>query len=69
MVLTSNATEQLLTVKQVAEVLQFHRQTVWRLIKEGRLPCIRLGRRAIRVSRQDLDDFIAAPSVSHDVRW
>jgi excisionase family DNA binding protein len=50
--------DELLNTKQVAEILKFHRQSVWKLIKRGELPCIRFGRRGIRVARRDLDEFI-----------
>ena len=55
---------QLLTIKQVAELLQVHEHTAWRYVKQGRLPCVRLGRRAIRIARQDLVHFIASNRVS-----
>jgi len=58
-----NSAAQLLTIRQVAELLQVHEQTAWRYVRQGRLPCVRLGRRAIRVARQDLDDFIASNKV------
>ena len=58
-----NSIAQLLTIKQVAELLQVHEQTAWRYVKQGRLPCVRLGRRAIRVALQDLNDFIVSNKV------
>jgi len=54
---------QLLTIKQVAELLQVHEQTAWKYVRQGRLPCVRLSRRAIRVARQDLVHFIASNRV------
>lgn len=50
--------DKLLTVKQVADILQVHQQTVRDYIRDGKLKCIRLGRKAIRVSRADLNAFI-----------
>jgi excisionase family DNA binding protein len=38
----------LLTVKEVAEILQLSRRTVWRMIHDERLSVVRIGR-AIRV--------------------
>jgi excisionase family DNA binding protein len=51
---------ELLTVKQVAEVLQVHEQTVWRYLREGILPSVRLSRRIVRIARSDLDALIAS---------
>jgi excisionase family DNA binding protein len=51
---------ELLTVKQVAGILQVHEQTVWRYLREGTLPSVRLGRRVVRIARNDLDAFIAS---------
>lgn len=42
------ASEHLLTVGQVAERLQVSPRTVWRLIHDGRLPAVRIGR-AVRL--------------------
>jgi excisionase family DNA binding protein len=32
-----------LTVKQVSELLQVHRSTVYKLLKEGRIPAFKIG--------------------------
>ena len=50
--------DKLLTVKQVADILQVHQQTVRDYIRDGKLKCIRLSRKAIRVSHADLNAFI-----------
>lgn len=49
----------LLTVKEVAALLKLSTRSVRRRIAEKVLPCIRIGR-SIRVSKQDLDRYIAA---------
>jgi len=49
----------LLTVKEIGAVLKVNDRTVRREISAKKLPCIRIGR-SIRVSRQDLDRYIAA---------
>jgi excisionase family DNA binding protein len=56
--------DKLLTIKQVSEILQVHEQTVRDYIREGVLPCIRLGRKAIRVSHEDLDSFLNSRRVA-----
>jgi len=49
----------LLTVKEVAAFLKVNDRTVRRRITDKLLPCIRIGR-SVRVSKQDLDRYIAA---------
>ncbi len=48
----------LLTVEQVAELLQISRCLAYNLIAQGRLPHLRLGR-IIRVPRHGLEQWIA----------
>jgi excisionase family DNA binding protein len=50
------------TVKQVAEQLNIATQSVYQLIQSGKLPVHRFGagRGTIRVSQEDLDQFIEA---------
>jgi len=49
----------LLTVKEVAALLKVNGRTVRRRITDKLLPCIKIGR-SIRVSKQDLERYIAA---------
>ncbi len=51
-----------LTVVQVAEYLQVNKLTVYRYIRSGELPAVRLGR-GLRVLQEDLDRFLAARRV------
>jgi excisionase family DNA binding protein len=46
-----------LTVKQVAERLQVHQWTIYDWARKGRLPCIRLTKRALRFLESDIDKF------------
>jgi excisionase family DNA binding protein len=48
-----------LKVSEVAQELQVDRDTVYRLIKSGKLSAFRVGTRSWRIERRDLDDFIA----------
>jgi len=50
----------MLTVKQVAESLSVSATCVYQLIAQGKLACHRIGigRGAIRVSREDLTEFV-----------
>src|SRR5688572_29788452 len=43
------------SISQAATLLGISRVTVWRWIRDGRLPVVRLGRRTIRITRDDLD--------------
>lgn len=49
----------LLTVAEVAGTLRVSNMTVYRLIKSGELPAIRVGKN-LRIRRQDLADYLAA---------
>jgi excisionase family DNA binding protein len=48
-----------LKVSEVAQELRVDRDTVYRLIKSGKLSAFRVGTRSWRIERRDLDDFIA----------
>lgn len=57
-----------LSADEVAEALGISRAHVWKLASAGRLPKpIRLGR-AVRWSRKDLEEWLAAGAPSRD-RW
>jgi excisionase family DNA binding protein len=47
----------LLTVKQVAEQLQVHPQTVYKLISRRQLDSVRLGSRSRRVPQEALEAY------------
>lgn len=49
-----------LTVDQVAEVLAVSSSTVYRLVREGHLPSIRVGKAGRRITSAQLDQFIAS---------
>ncbi len=48
-----------LTVPQAAEVLKVSAVTVSRWLKQGRLPAYRVGPRAVRIRREDIDRVLA----------
>ena len=50
---------EVLTVEQAAEYLQMHKGTVYRYIREGLLPAVRLGK-VYRLLRRDVDAFLDA---------
>jgi len=58
-----------LTVEQVAEELQVHKNRVYSWIQSGELPAIDIGRRGkhnYRISRADLDAFKQARRTMRD---
>ena len=51
-------TTQGMTVRQVADMLQVHPQTVQRWIREGRLDAYRVGDRLLRVTVNAVEEFL-----------
>jgi len=49
-----------LTVEQAAHYLNVRPSTLRAWVREGRMPCFRLGPRATRFTRELLDDFAAS---------
>jgi len=47
----------LMTPSQVAEYLQLHKLTIYKYIREGRLPAARLGR-SLRILKADVERFL-----------
>ena len=50
---------QLMTVSEVAEYLGLAVGTIYHMVSQKRLPCVRLSARCLRFRRSDLDEFIA----------
>lgn len=48
-----------LTVSEVSELLNLSRQKIYTMISSGELPSVRISRRTLRVSRVELDAWIA----------
>ncbi len=51
--------QEILTVEQAAEYLQVHKMTLYRYIREGLLPAVRLGK-MYRLFRRDIEAFLDA---------
>ena len=69
---TQVETGQVMTVDQVAEYLQLNRLTVYRYVREGRIPAAKIGK-LYRVLKADVDDFLerqktAAPSAGPQIQ-
>lgn len=58
----------MLTVKQVAEQLQIHPQTVYKLIRRRQLASVRLGARTRSVPEHALDAYVERLSVGRRSR-
>jgi len=54
---SSGATRELLSVEEVAEYLGVVPMTIYRWCREGRLPCLKIGR-VWRIRREALEDFL-----------
>ncbi len=54
----SHAGARFLTVSEVADTLRVSTMTVYRLIKGGQLPAVRVGK-AYRVREDDIDEYLA----------
>lgn len=54
---------EILTVEQAADYLQVHKMTLYRYIREGLLPAVKLGK-MYRIYRKDVEAFL--DSLKHD---
>lgn len=54
---TEAQAKMLLTVEEAVELLGIGRTLGWRLVQEGKLPSVRLGR-CVRVPRQELEAWV-----------
>ena len=48
----------MLTVAEVARLLDCQPAAVYKLIKSGRLPAVRVTPRMIRIEREDFEEFV-----------
>ena len=55
----SHARARFLTVAEVAELIRVSTMTVYRLIKAGDLPAVRVGK-SYRIREDDVDEFLAS---------
>ncbi len=65
---TMLADREVLTVEQAACVLQLHKATVYKYIREGIVPAVRIGK-AYRILRRDLDALFSnqAPAAGDSI--
>src|SRR5688572_6299917 len=62
MVRTNQARSDLLTVEQVADYLQLNKLTIYKYIREGRLPAVKIGK-VYRVRRPDIEAFLESKRI------
>jgi excisionase family DNA binding protein len=48
--------------KEAAERIGLHADTVLRLVKQGKLPAVRISRKVVRISHSDLAEFMKTSS-------
>lgn len=60
----SEGTVRLLTAKQLAGALQLNEQTVYRLARNGGIPFVRIGKKAIRFDLEQVRGALASPAPS-----
>jgi putative molybdopterin biosynthesis protein len=56
--------DELLTIKEVASLLKASKFTVYRLMRQGELPCIRKGKRFTRIRKADVEGFLQKYTVT-----
>jgi putative molybdopterin biosynthesis protein len=59
---------EIMTPEQVADLLQLNTETVYRLIRDRKLAASKIGR-AYRVTRTDLETFLASNSTMPTLRY
>ena len=56
--LQNEGSDDLLTVEESAKLLRVSPTTIWRLVQSGQLPAIRVGRKALRIRKSDLQAMV-----------
>ena len=51
--------DELLTVEEGARLLTISKPTLWRMLRTGELPVVRIAKRGTRVKRSDIEAYIA----------
>jgi excisionase family DNA binding protein len=49
---------ELLTIEEAADWLAISKPTIWRMIRRGEIPVVRIARRTIRLKLTDLENYI-----------
>lgn len=51
--------DELLTVDQAAKLLAISKPTLWRLLRRGELPVVKIAQRGTRLKRSDIEAYIS----------
>ena len=46
------------TVPEVAEILKISKSQAYRLVQHGEIPCIRIGKKSVRIAESDLQEWL-----------
>ena len=57
--MTCEPDQLLLSYRQAAKLLACSERLVWELVHDGKIPVVRLGKRAVRIRRQALEAWVA----------
>ncbi len=58
--------DRLLTIEEVAEKLRVNQSTIFRLMKSGKLPYIKVSRRFTRIREKELEYFLNKHTFSEE---
>jgi len=50
--------EELLTIEETADWLAISKPTLWRMIRRGEIPVVKIARRTIRIKLSDIENYI-----------
>jgi excisionase family DNA binding protein len=64
----SERQHELLTVREIADAMRVSTMTVYRLIRAGSLPAIRVGKH-FRIRARDLDEYLEAQTFGGGDAW
>jgi excisionase family DNA binding protein len=56
------------TATEVSEMLGINRVTIYRHIRDGKLPARKVGERSYRITQEDIDTFLANMAQEEKVR-
>ena len=50
--------EELLTVEEAAEWLTISKPTLWRMLRRGEIPVVKIAKRTVRIKLSDIEGYI-----------
>lgn len=52
--------DELLTIEEAADWLAISKPTLWRMVRRGEIPVVKIARRNVRIKLSDIEDYIEA---------